>query len=219
MLSIHDTATVLPPPPAARVARSATERTSAFRLRYDVYIAEQGKPYPDADHQDRLLTDELDDDGAIIIATAYDTTVIATVRANWFDEVATRASYAATFEIDRFPAVPHAAMAVCTRLAAHSEHRHSIARAQLFEALYHVGLDRGTRLAFAACARPLLRLFRSYGFREYAEPVEDPIVGTLHRTVLALDDLSYLTSIDSPFVPIANARGLTASTSCLPPGL
>lgn len=219
MLSIHDTPTVLPPPPAARVATSAAERTSAFRLRYDVYIAEQGKPYPDADHENRLLTDELDAEGAIIVATAPDGTVIATVRANWFDEVATRSMYAATFDIGRFSEVPYAAMAVCTRLAAHNEHRHSIARARVFELIYEVGLDRGTRLAFASCARPLLRMFRSYGFREYADPVQDPIVGTLHRTVLALDDLPYLARIDSPFAPIARARGLTAATTHLFPGL
>jgi hypothetical protein len=54
-----------------------------------------------------------------------------------------------------------------------------------------------------ACAPILVRLFRRYGFREYASPIHDSIVGTLHRMLLVLDDPEHLTRIDSPFLGIA----------------
>jgi len=44
-------------------------------------------------------------------------------------------------------------------------------------------------------------MFRHYGFREYAAPILDPVVGTLHRTLLVLDDLDNLSRANSPLSP------------------
>jgi predicted GNAT family N-acyltransferase len=187
----------------SRVANTEADRRAAYRLRYDVYVAEQGKPYPEADHQRRLLTDELDADGETIVVAAGQE-VIATVRATWFDSAATMARYRDVFELSRFPTVPPRQIAVCSRLAASVEYRDATARQKLFEAIYEIGLTRDTKLCFATCTSVLARLFRAYGFREYAPTISDPVVGKLHRTVLHLDDIEYLERIKSPFVAVAN---------------
>lgn len=192
---------------SARVADGGQDRNAACRLRYDVYIEEQGKPYPEADHCNRLLTDDLDIDGEIIVAQ-FDGHIVGTLRANWFDSAATRARYRSMFELDRFSLISPAQIAVCSRLAASHDHRHCRARELLFETVYRRGLQRGTRLCFAACAPLLLRMFRKYGFREYAGPLNDPIVGRLHRTLLVLDDLQHLARVASPFDPIAKGERL-----------
>jgi predicted GNAT family N-acyltransferase len=191
----------------ARVAVTTADRLAAFRLRYEVYIAEQGKEYPEADHDERLLSDELDPDGEIIVVESGGD-IVGTVRANWFDSSATRARYSHVFELTRFPSINQAEIAVCSRLAASTEHRHSIAREMLFETIYEQGLDRKTRLCFATCASLLLRMFRKYGFREYAAPIRDPVVGTLHRTLLVVDDLEHLHRIQSPFARIAARQAI-----------
>jgi predicted GNAT family N-acyltransferase len=187
----------------SRVANTEADRRAAYRLRYDVYVAEQGKPYPEADHRRRLLTDELDPEGETIVIAAGQK-VIATVRANWFDSAATMARYRDVFELSRFPSVLPSQIAVCSRLAASVEYRDATARQKLFEAIYEIGITRDTKLCFATCTSVLARLFRAYGFREYADTISDPVVGKLHRTVLHLDDIEYLERIRSPFVVVAN---------------
>jgi predicted GNAT family N-acyltransferase len=194
----------------ARMAVSLADRLAAFRLRYEVYIAEQGKPYSEADHENRVLSDELDPDGEIVVVTNGTSEVVGTVRANWFDSPRTRARYEHVFELSRFSQVAPAEIAACSRLAASLAHRQSAARELLFDTIYDRGLIRNTKLCFAACAPPLVRVFRGYGFREYAEPIRDSVAGILHRTVLVLDDLDYLQRITSPFISIASRHSLQA---------
>jgi len=191
----------------ARIAVDELDRRSAYRLRYDVYIAEQGKGYPDANHDERLLSDELDPDSELIVVENMGE-IVGTVRANWFDSVATRARYAHVFELVRFPEPAPNYIAVCSRLAASPEHRHTRARSLLFENIYAKGLQRNTQLCFATCAPLLLRMFRKYGFREYIAPTHDPVVGILHRTVLVLDDVEHLERVRSPFFEMAKERSV-----------
>jgi hypothetical protein len=54
-------------------------------------------------------------------------------------------------------------------------------------------------------------MFRKYGFREYLAPIHDPVVGTLHRTLLVLDDLPHLARVGSPFLPMAQQKNLVAN--------
>ena len=191
----------------ARIARTQGDRKAAFRLRYEVYIAEQGKPYPEADHFQRMLSDELDETAEIIVAESSGH-VVGTVRANWFDSASARLRYGDMFEIIDENASPPERVAICSRLAALPDHRHSRARELLFESIYEVGLARSTELCFATCAPALVRIFKQYGFREYAAPTVDTIAGPLCRMLLVLDDLKHLASVRSPFTAIAQRHSL-----------
>ena len=87
---------------AADVARTASQRRQAYRLRYDVYIAEQGKRYKEADHDERLFIDELDREAAILLVT-QNGEAAGTVRANWFSSASVRRMYADSVQQQRFP--------------------------------------------------------------------------------------------------------------------
>lgn len=191
----------------AHLANSQTDRLGAFRLRYACYIAEQRKPYPDANHDNQMLSDELDADGEIILVKEGGA-VSGTVRANWFDSHATHFSYASTFELARFSAINPSEIAVCSRLAVSPEHRDARTRELLFNAIYERGAARNTKLCFVACATRLVRLFRRYGFREYQTPYEDAVVGRLHRLVLVMRDRAHLARCNSPFSRIASELDL-----------
>jgi len=93
-----------------RLAETTNDRHSAFRLRYEVYIAEQGKPYPEADHEERLLSDDLDRDADVIVVLEADRS--SNVRANWFDCALTRARYGYVFELNRFSDIEPGEIAV-----------------------------------------------------------------------------------------------------------
>jgi predicted GNAT family N-acyltransferase len=192
----------------ARVAQTKEDRRNAFRLRYEVYVAEQGKPYPDADHRQRLLVDELDEAATILIVEEAGQ-VVGTLRANWFNSQAAQREYPEMFTRIRASDVEASRVAVCSRLAVRPDHRHSRTRGLLFESIYAIGLARETALCFATCVPSLVRLFSRYGFHEYDRPFRDLTVGPLHRMVLALDDLQNLERNRSPFLQVANKRSLT----------
>lgn len=196
------------PAACAHVARTKGDQEAAFRLRYEVYIAEQGKPYPEADHTQRMLSDELDETAEIIVAESSGH-IVGTVRANWFDSASTRLRYLDMFQMVEDKPTRAERVAVCSRLAALPGHRHSRARELLFESIYEVGLARSTELCFATCTPALVRMFKQYGFREYATPIDDLIAGKLCRMLLVLDDLDHLASVRSPFTMIAQRYSLS----------
>lgn len=191
------------------VARTARQRRDAYRLRYDVYIAEQGKGYREADHDDRLLIDELDRDAAILLVSKNGEAV-GTLRCNWFTSAAVERCYSDSLQRERFAVLDGESVAICSRLAVRCGCRDQRVRSLLFDTIYRTALERATLLCFATCAPSLLRMFRGYGFREYAVAIEDPVVGRLHRTLLVLDDLAHLDRVNSPFLEIARRIGLPA---------
>jgi len=187
----------------ARIAQSLADREAAYRLRYEVYVAEQGKPYPEADHERRQLSDELDDVSTIIAVTGHDGRPVGTQRSTWFEAGESMAELSGLFRLGRFEGFSPAETCVSSRVAVLPEFRLGAARDLLFNFMYECGVQTQTRLCFMTCAPILVRLFRRYGFREYDYPVSDPVVGALHRLVLVLDDLDYLSSIQSPFLVVA----------------
>lgn len=190
--------------------REAHERRAVFRLRYDVYVAEQGKAYAQADHDERLLWDDADDyAGACLLVTVAGQPV-ATVRTTHLHDDAAYQAYRERFDLARYATASRNDMVVCSRLAILPQYRKTRVVHVVFEAIYRYGAERGVRLCFQYCAPALVPLFEHYGFREYAPVVEDPILGRAHRMLLILDDLDHLRSVGSPFHAIAMELGLTA---------
>jgi predicted GNAT family N-acyltransferase len=197
--------------PHARLAISFADRHAAYRLRYARYVAEQGKPYPEADHSQQILTDELDPEADIVIVEVGGE-VGATVRSNWFDSMSTRTRYSSTFELSRFANIAHARICACSRLAVSAGVKYAGARDLLFDAIYERALDRGAQLCFITCAPALVRLFQKYGFREFGHPINDRVVGKLSRLLLVLHDLPHLERSGSSFFKIASGRGLPSES-------
>ena len=194
----------------ARLATCHEDVEAAARLRYAVYVAEQGKAYAQADHARAVFTDDFDA-GSDVVLVEDAGQLVGTVRASSFADPRVADAFGGTFERQRFPESGDDAIVVCTRLAVLPEYRRSVARDLLFTTIYATRLAKGTELCFAACAPVLLRLFQHYGFVEYAEPYTDPTVGMLHRTVLRLRDLDTLRRAGSPFLSIALAQADAAA--------
>ena len=51
-----------------KVASSDEDREQIFRFRYDVYVTEMGKSPAEADHQKKIIRDELDEDAHLLYA-------------------------------------------------------------------------------------------------------------------------------------------------------
>jgi predicted GNAT family N-acyltransferase len=190
-----------------RVAATEQDRLQAYRIRYTVYVVEQGKCYPSADHRQQIFSDDLDA-SATIIVVANENGPCGTVRANFLHSVGVRPSFERQIDLSLCSLIPDRNISICSRLAVLPEHRGRIVSSLLFSEIYRYGLSCNTQLCFEACAPSLLPIFRKYGFREYYPPYLDPIVGPLHRMVLVLDDLAHLERVRSPFLRIAKQFGI-----------
>jgi hypothetical protein len=190
-----------------RIAATEHDRLEAYRIRYAVYVAEQRKSYPLADHKQQIFSDDLDS-LATIILVADENAPCGTVRASFLDSAGVRSAYERQIDLSLCSLIPDHSISICSRLAVLPEHRGRAVTALLFSEIYRYGLGRNTQLCFEACAPWLLPIFRRYGFREYLPPCFDPIVGQLHRMVLVLDDLVHLERVRSPFLRIAKEVGL-----------
>jgi acyl carrier protein len=186
----------------AAIASTVEERVAAYCLRYSVYIEEQKKQYSEADHERRWLTDRLDANSAIVIGKTS-AVLCGTVRASFLDSEVVKQTYDEQLGLSLFARVEPKAIAICSRLAVLRLHRATPVSSVIFSELYRYGSERGTQLCFVACASGLRSFFLQYGFREYLPPFPDHVVGTLHRMVLALDDLEHLERINSPYLPTA----------------
>ena len=188
---------------------SEEEREAVYRLRYDVYISEQGKPYPEADHERKILSDELDNTGEIIAVKSRDA-IVGTVRANWIDTLA-RESLTRVFGISPNITVPLQNICIATRFAIHPCVRGGIISSMLFSAIYKLALYKNTAICFMTCAPRLTKLFEKYGFRQYSTPYNDPVVGQLIRLVLFLGDVDHFKKVRSPFIKIATEKAVRTS--------
>ncbi len=183
--------------------REAHERQAVYRLRYDVYVAEQGKAYVQADHAERLLRDAADDYSGACLFITVDGQPAGTVRATYLHDDAAYAAYRELFNLERWDTSMRESMVVCSRLAILPQYRKTRVVHKVFEELYRYEAQRDVRLCFQYCAPALVPLFEHYGFREYAPVVEDPVLGKAHRMLLVLDDLDHLQRVGSPFHAIA----------------
>jgi predicted GNAT family N-acyltransferase len=202
----------------AWLASTPEEKLAAYRLRYQVYVGEQNKNYPEADHVAMTLSDELDEEADLILI-GTDDRVVGTVRGNYFDSRATCQRYAGYFEISRFSEVDPAHIAVGSRMASHPAYRHGVVRELLFESMYSRALVLRTELCLIACAPALRPLYERYGFREYLAPIHDAVVGPLHRMLLVLHDLEYLQRMSSPYARIALEHRVIACSHAARPAL
>ena len=64
-----------------KVAKSDKDRERIFRFRYDVYVTEMGKSPTEADHQKKIIRDELDNDAHLLYAED-EGQIVGTVRLN-----------------------------------------------------------------------------------------------------------------------------------------
>ena len=129
----------------AAIAYTEEERVVAYRLRYSVYIEEQKKQYPEADHQRRWLTDRLDVSSAIVIGKNSGEPC-GTVRASFLDSEVVKRTYEEQLGLSRFARVEPKVIGICSRLAVLRSHRATPVSSVIFSELYRYGSERGTQL-------------------------------------------------------------------------
>lgn len=186
-----------------RVSTSEAERFRVYSFRYHIYIEEMVKPYRNADHQQKLLTDPLDE-GSTLLYAEEEGEVIGTLRINWGDSAL--AFDNENFALSRFPDFRRSTFSFCTRLMVSPKFRRTMLTTELAETAYRCARERGVALNFISCIRPLIPFFERLGYRRYKNEFIDPNVGPQVPLVLFLKDVGHLRCVKSPFYKEAARR-------------
>ena len=187
------------------IAQTKTERRAIYEFRYQVYIEEMGKPYSQADHEQRIFNDPLDERATLLYSTR-EGEIVGTVRINWGDDTQAIAAFAGPFDLHKFQSFPTASLSFSSRLMVHRDYRHSALAAALSTAAYQKGRQRDVQFNFVHCNPRLVRLFERMGFRRYKQSFHDSEIGEQVPLVLVLEDIGYLIASRSPFLNSALER-------------
>jgi CRP-like cAMP-binding protein len=143
------------------LCRNEEMLTRAQRLRYEVYCEELARRSPFADHEKKVIADELDKFGRTLIAIEAGK-AIGTLRGNLPRE-GPLGALAQLYGMESSPHFPDC-VAVCTKFVVRKSTRTGPAALKLMSAMVRLGLRLGVKECFIDCVPSLLPFYKAIGF-------------------------------------------------------
>lgn len=189
-----------------KIAQTEAIKQAIYKFRYQIYIEEMGKPYQQADHSKKILTDYLDDTATLLYAE-QEGEIIGTVRINWGKDVETFKYFDdSNFGISIFKHFPPQTFSFNSRLMLSSKYRKSMLAKDLAEKSYFLGRNNQVQFNFISCNPLLTPFFFRLGFRNYKKSFLDQNSGEQIPMVLIVEDVEHLYTVKSPFLSEAFER-------------
>ena len=185
-----------------KVASSDEDRERIFRFRYDVYVTEMGKNPAEADHQKKIIRDELDDDAHLLYAED-EGHIIGTVRLNYRTEKKFPAVWEQIYAIEKFAPSFGENISMTSRMMVAKDYRGSSVPAALVGAVYSTGREMGSKFDFCNCAPSLLEFYEQIGFRRFTDGFMDEDNGYHVPLVMLARDTQHLRQVRSPLYRVA----------------
>jgi hypothetical protein len=190
------------------IANTKEEREAVYRLRYDVYVEEMDRYRGVADHERRMLCEDVDAQSRISYAE-IDGEVVATARLTWGADGPFPQRMIDQYGLAPFLAdVPASAIAVGERgmVRPHLRGTDLLLR-MMCEGMPFLN-DNRIQLVFGDCEPHLLNLYLGLGMRTYSKTnVNSPEAGYLIPIVRVIEDVAYLRQINSPLLPYSRDFG------------
>jgi CRP-like cAMP-binding protein len=133
----------------------------AQQLRYEVYCGELGRQSPFADHDRKIITDDLDRFGNTFVAI-QNGELVGTLRSNEAD-LGSLGILDELYGMNRSPHHPRAT-AVCTKFVVRKSQRGGPTAFKLIAAVVRYGLQRNVRECYIDCIPSLLPYYQAMGF-------------------------------------------------------
>ncbi|HXI37454.1 MAG TPA: GNAT family N-acyltransferase [Burkholderiales bacterium] len=183
-------------------AHSVELREQVFRLRYEVYVAEMGKPLP-ADPAKRC-TDAADATAVILAAVEPDSRrVVGSIRGNWLRDGGVD-WYERLYGLSALSATEKRLTSVTTRMMVNAQFRGSLLALDLAAKLYVVGLAHDTAFNYIDCEDHMIPFFLRLGYVRLGS-VEHPPFGALNLMRLRMQDEEHLRRVKSPLLRVLRA--------------
>ena len=185
-----------------QVARSDEDRERIFRFRYDVYVIEMGKSPAEADHQKKIIRDELDEDAHLLYAED-EGQIVGTVRLNCRSKKKFPDVWEQRYDIEKFAPSFGDHISMTSRMMVAKDYRGSSVPAALVGAVYSAGREMGSKFDFCNCAPSLLEFYEQIGFRRFTDGFVDEDNGYHVPLVMVVRDTQYLRQVRSPLYRVA----------------
>ena len=184
------------------IAETDEEKRAVYRFRYDVYVEEMGRYQTVADHKQRILYEEVDEQSRIRYATV-DGDVVATVRLTWGGDAPFPQRMIDQYGLAPFLAeLPASAIAVGERGMVRPDLRGTDLLIQLIGSSFEFANENRIQLAFGDCEPHLLNLYLGLGQRTYSKTnINSLEAGYLIPIVFVVEDIAYLRQLNSPLLP------------------
>jgi predicted GNAT family N-acyltransferase len=191
------------------IATTPKEKLDIYRFRYQIYAEEMSKSFPNMDHINKLLYDELDDWGILLYAKSG-SEMIGTLRINigllsdfssfWIQALSLRRFAQFNNSNQKF--------AYTSKFMVSQPYRNSTVSYLLSSKSYELCCKEQVPFNFGVCTFHLLRLYEQFGFRRFGRNFVDDGYGLLAPYVLLVDDIEHLRAVRSPFFRQARKRSL-----------
>ena len=187
-----------------RHAETEADRQAVFRLRYELYVEQQGLFGDTADHDNRWLSDSRDASATLLMAEV-EGRLVGTTRIVW-GSAGLDAQLRETFEIDRFTdLVSEDEIAVGSRFLVLPEFRQSKVVFELNVAMVEALIERDAEIMLGECEPHLVNTWTRMGTRAFGI-IEHPTNGMLIRIAFLPGDLERARSLGSPLAPVMAKR-------------
>ena len=144
------------------LCRNDETLNDAKRLRYEVYCHELGRDSPNADHDKKIISDQLDSTALVFIAVESGET-IGTLRANASSDSAL-GILEDLYGMKESVHHPHAT-GICTKFIIKKAKRGSFASMKLIAAVVRYGLRNNIKECYIDCVPALLPYYKALGFK------------------------------------------------------
>lgn len=143
------------------VATSREELEAIWRFRYEVYIEELKRDYPDVDHENRWYRDADDEsEHAINLYVGSLDNIIGIQRVLVWPAGKIPANYYELFSMEMFPGIEHAVIAEAGRLMIRPSARGHNVFPVLVNGMQEIWRQHGVELCFLYCAPGLVKHYR-----------------------------------------------------------
>ena len=190
-----------------RWAKTEEEKEAVYRLRYDLYVTDQGLFENVADHERRWLTDEYDSVSRIALAEV-DGEVVGTIRVTFGSETTFSQGTRREYDFDRFGGVvDDRDIGTITRLLVREEFRgNGMIPFQLLWRAFECAAIHDLELLLGSCEPHLVNRYRTLGFQPYGKLYNHPTSGVLVPIAVVLGDVAHVRRIESPMVSALTRR-------------
>lgn len=183
-------------------AETEEERRTVFSLRYQVYVQELGRYKDIADHDQKMLIEDIDENSRLFYAV-MDGKPVAGMRQTWGGDAAFTRRHIDQYQLEPFLERAEAQdLLIGERLHVLPDYRGTDVLFRMFTTALNFVKEKNIELVFGDCEPHLLNLYMSLGFRTYSKRnFNSPAAGYLILLMMLPRDTDYLRAVHSPFVP------------------
>jgi len=161
MLSLLERRRPVPESENVNIAATEREREAIYRFRYEVYVEELKRDYPEADHERRWLRDEDDEqDYTVNLYCGLPDQIAGAVRLLLWPAGQVPEDYYRMFSMEIFPDIEDLVTAEIGRLMIRPTSRGKTVFSSLINAMYEHLVARDAQLCLLYCVPGLVKYYR-----------------------------------------------------------